>query len=113
VFGHDDFVDLDSRLNTSDSVTFLDNVEAFESPEGGIGLRAARPIAANSILMSLDDRWVLDADVAVADPVIGSLLSDLEKTGTQVFCTTTPSPSSTKSGTTSHWYCQWHGRPSG
>ena len=102
MFGHDDFVDLDSRLNTSDSVTFLDNVEAFESPEGGIGLRAARPIAANSILMSLDDRWVLDADVAVADPVIGSLLSDLEKTGTQVFCTTIPSPSSTKSGTTSH-----------
>jgi hypothetical protein len=44
-------------------------------------LRAARPIAAHSILMSLDDRWVLDANVAVADPVIGPLLSDLEKTG--------------------------------
>lgn len=65
-------------LRAPDSVTYLDNVEAFVSPAGGIGLRAARPISADSILMSVDNRWILDADAALADPVMGPILADLE-----------------------------------
>lgn len=51
------------------------------SPAGGIGLRAARPISADSILMSVDNRWILDADAALADPVMGPILADLEANG--------------------------------
>ena len=69
------------RLSAPDSVTYLDNVEAFVSPAGGIGLRAARPISADSILMSVDNRWILDADAALADPVMGPILADLEANG--------------------------------
>ena len=69
------------RLSAPDSVTYLDNVEAFVSPAGGIGLRAARPISADSILMSVDNRWILDADAALADPVMGPTLADLEANG--------------------------------
>jgi hypothetical protein len=69
------------RLSAPDSVTYLDNVEAFVSPAGGIGLRAARPISADSILMSVDNRWILDADAALTDPVMGPILADLEANG--------------------------------
>ena len=90
------------RLSAPDSVTYLDNVEAFVSPAGGIGLRAARPISADSILMSVDNRWILDADVALADPVMGPILADLEANGeacaTDHYCSRLPSPVSSAKG---------------
>ncbi len=77
----------------------MDAIEAFVSPTGGIGIRAARDIAPGSVFMVVDTRWVLDATVAEADPWLGPLLQDLAGKGTHRECNSSDLKQSVRAAT--------------